>query len=245
MKLSGICIERPVFAVVLSLLIIVLGVVGFTYLELRYFPKITEKTASVSISYSGASPELMLNDVTIPVENALYDIDGLQRMSSTSSYGKSSISLTFAPDANMTDVMGQVRDNISGISDLPADISAPSISQGSVERPVLTIGVTDDKLSSAKIRDYVNQYISPVFRAIPGMGAVWIYGANNYALRIWLEPQKMAALSVTVSDVQNALNSNNISFSGGSVRGEYRNFTITSNTDLKTADEFKNIIIKD
>ncbi|WP_119328896.1 efflux RND transporter permease subunit [Cysteiniphilum halobium] len=247
MKLSKICIERPVFAVVLSLMIIVLGIVGFSYLEIRYFPKIQQKIAQVSISYTGASPTLMKNDVTVPVEDALYNIDGLVKMTSTSSYGSSKINLTFADDADMTNVMGQVRDNISSIisQKLPADINAPSVTQGGVERPVVNLGVLDKNLTSAQIRDYVQKNIVPIFQSIPGMGAVWVYGASDYAMRIWLNPQKMAALGITVSDVQSTLNSNNISFSGGSVRGKYRNFSISSDTDLTTADQFKNLVVKD
>ena len=247
MKLSKICIERPVFAVVLSLMIIVLGIAGYSYLEIRYFPKIQQKIAQVSISYSGASPSLMLNDVTRPVEDALYNIDGLVKITSTSSYGSTSINLTFADDADMTNMMGQVRDNISNITSrkLPADIDSPSISQGGVERPVVNLGVTDNSMTSAQIRDYVQRNIAPIFQSIPGMGAVRVYGASDYAMRIWLNPQKMAALGIKASDVKNALSGNNISFSGGSIRGEYRNFTINSDTDLKTAEQFGNIVIRD
>ncbi|WP_116963646.1 efflux RND transporter permease subunit [Fastidiosibacter lacustris] len=247
MKLSKICIQRPVFAVVLNLMIIVLGIVGFSYLEIRYFPKIQQKTATVSISYSGASPTLIKNDVTIPVEDALYNIDGLVKITSTSSYGSSTINLTFADDADMTDMMGQVRDNISSIMSqrLPADINSPNISQGGVERPVLNLGVMDKDLTSAQIRDYVQRNIMPIFQSVPGMGAVWVYGASDYAMRIWLNPQKMAALGITISDVQKTLNSNNISFSGGSIRGKYRNFSISSDTDLKTAQQFRNLVVRD
>lgn len=247
MKLSKICIKRPVFAVVLSLMIIVLGIVGFSYLEIRYFPKIEQKVAQVSISYSGASPALMKNDVTVPIEDALYNIDGLVKMTSSSSYGSSSINLTFADDADMTNVMGQVRDNISSIMSqkLPADINPPSVSQGGVERPVINLGVIDKNLTSAQIRDYVQTNIVPIFQSLPGMGAVWVYGASDYAMRIWLNPQKMAALGITVANVQAALSSNNISFSGGSIRGKYRNFSISSDTDLKTAEQFRNLVVRD
>ncbi|WP_395946908.1 efflux RND transporter permease subunit [Caedibacter taeniospiralis] len=247
MKLSKVCIERPVFSVVLSLMIIVLGIVGFSYLEIRYFPKIEQKVAEVSISYSGASPALMKNDVTVPVEDALYNIDGLVKMTSSSSYGGSSINLTFADYADMTNVMGQVRDNISSIMSqkLPADINPPSVSQGGVERPVINLGVIDKNLTSAQIRDYVQTNIVPIFQSLPGMGAVWVYGASDYAMRIWLNPQKMAALGITVSNVQAALSSNNISFSGGSIRGKYRNFSISSDTDLKTAEQFRNLVVRD
>lgn len=246
MKLSEICIERPVFAAVLSLLIIVLGFVGFSYLETRYFPKVDEKIASVQISYQGASPSLMQTSVTIPVENAIYSVDGLQSMNSTSSYGSTTINLTFYPNTDMTKAIGDVRDAIAGIQaqQLPPDIDPPSITTGGVERPVLNIGFTDDKLSPSEINDYVTQNIVPQFLEIQGMGAAWTYGASSYAMRIWLDPEKMAALGVTVSDVQNVLKSNNISFSGGSIRGKTRNFSIVSDTDLQKPKQFANMIVK-
>ncbi|TNF66392.1 MAG: efflux RND transporter permease subunit [Gammaproteobacteria bacterium] len=246
MKLSEICIERPVFAAVLSLLIIVLGLVGFSYLETRYFPKIEENTASVSISYSGASPSLMQTSITIPVENAIYSVDGLKSMTSTSAYGSTTINLTFYPNTNMTKAVGDVRDAIASITaqQLPPDADTPTISTDGVERPVLNIGFIDNQLTPAQINDYVSQYIVPQFLEIPGMGAAWTYGASSYAMRIWLNPEKMAALGITVSDVQNVLNSNNISFSGGSIQGKSRNFSIVSDTDLKTPEQFKRMIIK-
>ncbi len=245
MKLSEICIERPVFATVLSLLLIIFGWIGYSHLETRYFPKVKEPYAQVSVSYQGASPSLMNNEVTKQLENALINISGLTSIHSRSSYGSTHIDLTFEDGANMTEKMGEIRDEVSSIRDkLPADIDPPSISSGGVLRPVLNIGFMDPQMTQAQIRDYISQEITPILYNLPGMGAVWAYGASTYALRIWLNPQKMAALNVTVTDVQTALTNNNIDFSGGSIRGADRNYSIVSNTRLSSVKQFANMIVK-
>ena len=246
MKLSDICIERPVFATVLSLALIVFGVIGYHSLELHYFPEIKQNIAQVSVYYAGASPELMENQVTHYLEDALIGVKGLVQMTSKSSYHHSYIYLTFADNVNMVKAMGEVRDKVSSVRDkMPTDINAPVISSGGVASPVLNVGFLDQHLSSAKIHDYVTRNIQPLLQNLPGMGAIWLYGASSYALRIWLNPEKMAALNVTVTDVQNALEANNIDFSGGAIEGKSRNYSIVSDTRLSNPKQFEQMIIRD
>ncbi len=245
MKLSDICIERPVFATVLSLALIVLGLVGYHYLEIRYFPKVDEPTASVSVNYTGASPDVMEQDVTSYLENALVNVDGLQTMSSNSGYNNSTVNMTFLPGTNLIKALGDVRNAVSSAqSQLPGGADQPNITSGGVERPVLNIGFLDDQLTPAQIRDYVTQEIQPMMQHLPGMGAVWVYGADVYAMRIWLQPQKMAALGVTVGDVTTVLQSNNIDFSGGSIRGATRNYSLVADTRLHSVKQFANLVVK-
>ncbi len=246
MRLSQICIERPVFATVLSLIIIVFGYIGFSQMETRYFPEVEEPYAQVSVYYEGASPDVMQNEVTQYLENALINVKGVIEMRSTSSYNNSNIYLTFAPNVDMDTVMGDVRDAVSSVTDqLPPDANPASITSGGVERPVLNIGFMDPNMTPSQIRDYVSQAIAPLFNNLPGMGAVWLYGANTYALRIWMEPQKMAALGVTSTDIQNALEANNINFAGGSIQGQEKNHSIVANTELHDPTQFQNLIIRD
>ena len=245
MKLSDICIERPVFATVLSLALIVFGVVGYHYLEIRYFPKVDEPTASVSVSYPGASPQVMEEDVTSYLENALVNVNGIENMTSSSGNGSTTVNLTFYPGGNLIKELGDVRNAVSGVQgQLPTGAYPPSINSGGVERPVLNIGFLDSNLTPAQIHDYVTQQIQPQMQQIPGMGGVWLYGASQYAMRIWLNPEKMAALGITVTDVSNVLRSNNIDFSGGSIQGKYRNYSLVSNTRLQNAHQFGDLIIR-
>jgi multidrug efflux pump len=245
MKLSDICIERPVFATVLSLALIVLGLVGYYYLEIRYFPKVDEPIASVSVSYPGASPEVMEQDVTRYLENALVNVDGLQNMTSDSTYNSATVNLTFLPNTNLIKALGDVRNAVSSVqNELPADAYEPNITSGGVARPVLNVGFIDDHLTPAQIRDYVTQEVQPMMQHLPGMGGVWIYGADQYAMRIWLIPQKMTGLGVTVSDVSEVLESNNIDFSGGSIHGASRNYSLVADTRLHSVSEFANLVVK-
>jgi multidrug efflux pump len=246
MRLSRVCIERPVFASVLCLALLVFGWIGYSHIETRYFPQVAEPFATVSVSYPGASPNVMESEVTRYLENALININGLQNMHSRSTYHHSYVYLRFAPGTNLIKAMGDVRDAVSSVRDkMPTDADPPSISSGGVSRPVLNIGFMDDKLTAAQIRDYVTQVITPVLEKIPGMGGVWTYGASDYAMRIWLEPQKMAALGVTVTDVKNALQSNNIDFSGGSIRGLNRRHSLVADTQLHSAKQFAQLIVRD
>lgn len=246
MKLTVICIKRPVFASVLSLLLIVFGVIGFKHLDLRYFPDIPQKFAQVSVHYSGASPSLMQNSVTRYLENALINIRGIKQLSSQSTYNNSYVYLRFDPDVNMVEEMGLVREAVSGQQpNLPVDANPPSVSSGGVADPALNIGFMDNTLTPAQIRNYVTQAIQPKLNNLPGVGAIWIYGASTYAMRIWLDPQKMAALNVTINDIQNALKANNIDFSAGSIRSKDRNFSLVSDTRLTSAKQFQSLIIRD
>ena len=179
----------------------------------------------------------MENAVTRYLENGLVNIKGLERMRSTSSYGSSSISLKFDSDANMVEEMGYVRNAVSGqIQNLPTDINPPSITSGGVSDPVLNLGFLDSKLKPAQIRDYLVQAVNPKLQHLPGVGALWLYGAGAYAMRIWLDPQKMAAVGVTVMDVQSALKANNIDFSAGSILSRDRNFFIGIQHPFKYAE---------
>ncbi|MDF2529905.1 MAG: acriflavin resistance rane protein [Gammaproteobacteria bacterium] len=246
MRLSEICIERPVFATVLSLALIVFGYIGYTHMETRYFPYVEEPYAQVSVHYDGASPDLMESQVTSYLENALINVDGVSSVSSTSTYNYSHIYLNFDPGSNMIKEMGDVRTAVSSVTDkLPTNADPAVITSGGVERPVLNIGFMDNQLTPAQIRDYITQAIVPTLLNLPGMGGAWIYGANEYAMRVWLDPQKMAALGVTVMDIQNTLQNNNIDFSGGAIQGKDRTHSIVANTQLHSVQQFANLIVRD
>jgi multidrug efflux pump len=246
MKLSVMCIKRPVFASVLSLLLIVFGWIGFRHLDLRYFPDIPQKFAQVSVHYSGASPSLMQNSVTRYLENALINLRGIQQLSSRSTYNNSYVYLRFNPDVNMVEEMGLVREAVSAQQqNLPVDANPPTVTSGGVADPVLNIGFMDDTLTPAQIRNYVTQAIQPKLNNLPGVGAIWIYGASTYAMRIWLDPQKMAALNVTIKDIQDTLKANNIDFSAGYIRTKDRNFSLVSDTRLTTPEQFRRLVIRE
>lgn len=246
MKLSHVCIERPVFATVLSLIIIVFGWIGFTQMETRYFPKVEEPFAQVSVHYDGASPDVMETQVTQYLENSLINVAGVTELRSTSTYNYSYIYLTFAPDVDLNKTMGDVRNAVASVTDqLPPDAEPANVTSGGVDRPVLNVGFIDSDMTTSQIRDYISQVVVPQFINLPGMGGVWLYGASSYALRIWMDPQRMASLGVTATDIKNTLEANNIDFSGGSIQGSQRNYPIVANTELHDVNQFANMVIRD
>ena len=245
MKLPVLCIRQPVLAIVLSLILVVLGIVGFSRSEIRFFPALTLPQVTVSTSYDGADSTIMESQITTPLENAIAGVQGIQSISSSSNGSSSNITVLFQPGGDFESQAGEVRDKVAAeVKNLPVDADPPVVTVGTVGAVVVYYGITQPGKSSAEIRDYVNHNIVPVIRQLPGVGGVYVNGAWDYAMRIWLDPAKMVAFNVTVTDIQTALNANNIFFPAGSIRGENRTYAIVSDTQLKSVDEFANIIIR-
>ncbi len=249
MKLPEISIRQPVLAVVFSLVLIILGILGFTSLQMRYFPELKLPLITVTTSYSGASAKLMESQVTTVIENALAGVDNVEYIWSTSSQGKSQISILFRQGGNFDEEANAVRDAVSGTavtSNLPSSqsLTGPTVDVSRSGNEVLGIGFIDPGKDSSEIRNYVEQNLQPVLRQLPGVGQIVILGASDYAMRIWLNAQQMAASGVTIADVTQALTSNNIYFSAGSFRGPNRNYSIIAGTQLSNPNQFQDIIVK-
>jgi len=245
LKLSEACIRQPVFAIVLTLVIVVLGLIGFQQLEIRFFPKFELPVVTITTHFDGASAGLMESQVTTVLENSLAGIDGIQYMSSSSWTSYSRITVQFHVGGNLQAEAAAVRDKIASVRDqLPTDIDPPTVTVGTKGNPLIGIGYLDSNKKPADIRDYVVSSVLPVLRQVKGVGSVSVLGASNYAMRIWLKPAKMAALGVTVTDIKNAIDNNNIYFPAGSIHGLTRNYGIVSDTRLKNAEQFQKIVIK-
>mgnify|MGYP001497172745 CR=1 FL=1 len=245
MKLPEICIRQPVLAIVLSLVLTVLGCVGFQRLEIRFFPKLQLPQVNISTSFEGASAVLMENQITTLIENAIAGVDNIQSISSTSRSGSSSISVQFRLGGDLETEAAQIRDKVSGIQDkLPSDVSPPTISVGVSGSSVVGMSFVDKKMTLQDAREYLIRNVQPLFRQLPGVAGVSVNGSTDYAMRIWLNPAKMAARDVTVADIKSAIRANNIYFPAGAFRGKTRNYSIISDTRLKNAKEFSSIIVK-
>ncbi|MCW5589834.1 MAG: efflux RND transporter permease subunit [Legionellales bacterium] len=244
MKLTEICIKQPVLAIVLNLVLVVVGIVGYHRLEIRFFPDLREPLMNIGVHYEGADPKLMENSVTTLIENSLAGVDGIQTMTSSSSNSWSRVYIRFRLDANFEEGVNEVRDKIAALREkLPADIDPPSINVGGNDMGVLSLGFIDPHKTAAEIRDYVRRYVWPKLRQIPGVGGVDIYGASDYALRIWLNADELATRGVTATDVKTALQNNNIDFPAGSIKDPWRNYSVISATRLSTPEEFKNVVV--
>ena len=245
MRLSEICIEQPVLSIVLSLLLAVIGVMGFLRLEVLFFPKQVMPIVTVSTSYEGASADLMESQVTQVIESELAGVDGIKYISSSSSTSSSSITVQFYLGSDLEAQAAQVRDKVASVTaDLPADADPPVVSVGEDGSMLMGIAFTDDNKKALEIRDYLMQFVRPMLQQLQGVGSVGVKGSTNYAMRIWLNAEKMAGLGVSVSDIKTAVGDNNIYFPAGSLRGPTRNYSVKSDTYLKNADEFANIVIK-
>jgi len=244
MKLPEICIRHPVFATVLNLILIVIGIVGYFKLDLRFFPEIQIPIMTISTNYEGAGPQMIENSITQVIENQLAGVENIESMTSSSSNSWSTIWVRFKLGGDFNAEVNAVRDKVSSVrKDLPPNAQLPYIEVGGRSGIALSIGFTDTKRTSAEIRDYVARYIWPQLREVQGVGAVDIFGASDYAMRIWLNSEKMATLNVTVKDVEGALRSNNIEFPAGRVQDPQRNFTVISDAKLKTPEDFAKVII--
>ena len=245
MKISEICIKQPVLAIVLSLVLTVLGVLGFQHLEIRFFPQLVLPIGTISTSFDGASADLMESQVTTILENALAGVNNIDYISSSSWSGRSSITVQFQIGTDLESEAAEVRDKVASEKQyLPVDADPPIVSVGTTASPVLGIGFTDSDKTPGEIRDYVQGTVQPILRQLPGVGYVSVKGASNYAMRVWLNAANMAARNITVSNVEDAINANNIYFPAGSFRGPTRNYAILSDTLLGNATAFSNIIVK-
>jgi multidrug efflux pump len=246
MRISEICIERPVFATVLSLVIVLLGLVSFTKLTVREYPQTDSPVVSVQTTYSGASAEIMESQVTQVLEESLSGIDGIDYMTSSSQQGRSQININFNLDRDPDSAAADVRDRVSRIRGrLPLDVDEPVISKvESDSQPILFISLKSTRMSPMELSDYVDRYVLDQIQTIPGVALVNQIGERKYSMRIWLDAERLAAYGVTPQDVATALRQQNVEVPAGLVEGKYREYSVLSETDLKTPEEFNNLVIR-
>ncbi len=247
MNLLKKCIQEPVIAIVLSLIILLLGLAAFQRLDIRYFPELKIPMVTVYTGYSGASADLMESSVTTPLENAFSGLDGVNYISSSSWAGGSYITVQFKLGGNFDQQVSMLRDKISSVlsnPDWPTDARAPSIKIGTNGSALSIVSITNPSMSPNDVSNYVRQYIIPQVQQVPGVGTIGLNGVSGYAMRIWLDPEKMTSLGITADDIKTAITADNIDFAGGTVRGASRNYGIISDTRLKTPQDFANIIVK-
>jgi multidrug efflux pump len=245
MKLCDFCIKRPVFATVLSLILIFCGWIGFENLEIVYMPNVQQKNLTVSASLPGGSPEYIYNNITMPIEGAIKSVDGIEEFSSSARNGSSSTTITLSPATNVVQAISDINSNIANIQDLPDSLTkTPTASYSTHGQRVMNIGFQAKGLNPSQLRNYLQKEIVPQFQRIQGIGPISYWGGNTYALKIWLDPIKMAAYKVTATDVLSKIQNSNIDVSIGSIDAQGRNYAFQANTKLNNPNEFKNIAIK-
>lgn len=246
MLLSDLALRRPIGSIVLSLLIILFGAVGYTFLGVREYPAIDPPTISVRTNYTGANPEIVESQITEPLEQSINGIDGIKSVSSSSALGSSNITVEFELGADLEKAANDVRDKVSEAArNLPKDIDAPPTVRKSDANsdPILFMPVQSTKMNDLELSLYVENVMREKLQTIPGVSEVRIYGERKPAMRLWIDPAKLAARNLTVQDVTNALERENIELPAGKITGDKTELAVKVSGRLSTEEEFNNLII--
>ncbi len=237
MQLPEICIKRPVFATVLALVILLVGLISYTRLSVREYPRIDEPVVSVNTTYRGASAEVVESQVTKPLEDSLAGIEGVELMTSQSRSERSQINVRFritrSPDAAAADV----RDKVSRVRGrLPDTVDEPVIAKvESDSQPIIYMAVQAGSLTPLEASDYVTRYIKPRLSVLPGAADVRIFGERQVSMRVNLDRTRLAGYRLTVQDVEDAIRRQNAEIPAGRIESTAREFTVVAETDLLDA----------
>lgn len=247
MSLSTLSIKRPVMTIVMNLTIVLFGIIGYTYLGVREFPSIDPAQVSIRTNYTGANSDIIESQITEPLEKAINSIDGIRNITSSSSQGSSSITVEFNLDKDLEEAANDVRDKVSqAIRSLPQDIDAPPVvsKADANSDAIISMTVQSDSRSPLELSDYAENVISQRLETIPGVSGVQIWGQKRYAMRLWIDPIKLASYGLTVAEVRTALNAQNVELPSGKLTGDNTELTVKTVGNLATAEEFNNIIIR-
>ncbi|HYE01325.1 MAG TPA: efflux RND transporter permease subunit, partial [Alphaproteobacteria bacterium] len=246
MVLSDVSIKRPVFATVLSLAILLLGLIGYDRLTVREYPNIDEPSVSITTLYDGASAQIMETEVTKILEDSLAGIEGIKVMSSVSREETSQISIRFLADRDPDDAAAEVRDRVARVrGELPEDVEEPVVAKVQADaEPIIWMVLRSDRHTPAQLTDYADRTIQDRLQTIPGVAEVMIFGERRYAMRLWLDTLRLASYGLTAQDVEAALRAQNIEVPGGRVESRQREFSVLTRTDLETPEQFGDIVLK-
>lgn len=247
MSLSTTSIKRPVFTIVINLMLMLFGVIGYTFLGIREYPSIDPAVVSVRTNYSGANADIIESQITEPLEKAINSIDGIRNISSSSNQGSSNITIEFNLEKDLEEAANDVRDKVSqAVRNLPEDIdSPPVVSKADADaESIITMTVRSETRSQLELSDYAENVISQRLQTIPGVSAVQIWGQKRYAMRLWLDPVKLASYGLTVADVRNAMNRENVELPSGKVTGANTELVVKTMGNLTNAEQFNNLIVK-
>jgi len=247
MVLSEISVKRPVLATVMSLLIVLLGVISFDRLAVREYPKIDPPTVSVRTVYKGATAQVVESVITTPIEDALSGIEGIKTIKSQSREEVSQITVTFVTDRDVEAAANDVRDRVSRVAALLPDQSdTPVVNKIEADAwPIMWIALSSDRHTPMELTDYADRYLTDPLKALPGVATVIIGGERKYSMRVWLDRERMAAQGLTAQDIEDALRRQNLDSPGGRIESTAREFTVLAETDLKSAEQFNNMIIRE
>ncbi|MGH7858015.1 MAG: efflux RND transporter permease subunit, partial [Candidatus Binatia bacterium] len=245
MNLSAISIRRPVLATVLSLVIVLFGIVGFYFLGVREYPAVDPPIITVRTQYPGAHPEVIASQITEPLEQQLNGIEGIRVVSSTSSEERSSIRVEFGIDADLEAAANDVRDKVSqAIRNLPPDADPPVVQKADADaEPILFVNVSSPSRSIVEVSDVADRIVKERLQTIPGVSEVRIFGEKRYAMRLWIDPVRLAAHGLSPLDVQRALTAENVDLPSGRIEGAQVDLGLRTAGRLVTEEDFESMIL--
>jgi multidrug efflux pump len=246
MQLPELSVRRPVFATVLSLLILLVGAVAFNSLSVREYPQIDEPNVTVSTRFGGASSEVVESQVTKPLEDSLAGIEGVDIITSISRQESSQITVRFKLNRDPDRAASDVRDKVSRVRQrLPQGIDEPVIAKIEADAsPVVWLALSSDVHTPLQLSDFANRIAKPLLQTAPGAADVRIFGERRYAMRIWIDPDRLAAYRLTVQDVEDALRRSNLELPAGRIESIQREFNVTAATDLQTPEQFRAVALR-
>ncbi|HEX6136748.1 MAG TPA: efflux RND transporter permease subunit [Casimicrobiaceae bacterium] len=245
MQLPEICIKRPVLATVLSLIIVLVGLISYTRLSVREYPRIDEPVVSVNTTYRGASAEVVESQVTKPLEDSLAGIEGVELMTSQSRSERSLINVRFTLKRDPDSAAADVRDKVARArGKLPDTIDEPIIAKVEADaNPVIYIAVEAGSLSSLDASDYIKRYVQPRLSVLPGAADVRVFGERQVSMRINIDRTRLAGYRLTVQDVEEAIRRQNAEIPAGRIESTSREFTVVAETDVRTPEQFNDVIV--
>ncbi|MDZ4075455.1 MAG: efflux RND transporter permease subunit [Hylemonella sp.] len=246
MQLPEVSIRRPVFATVLSLLVLLIGAVSFTKLPVREYPKIDEPVVTVTVRYAGASAEVVESQVAKPLEDSIAGIDAVDVITSISRAEQAQITVRFRLEKDADAAAAEVRDRTSRVRNkLPQAIDEPVIAKVEADAfPVIWLAFSSDTHSQLQLNELINRIVKPRLQTVTGAADVRIFGERKYAMRVWLDPDRLAAYKLTTQDAEDAIRRSNLEVPAGRIESRQREFSVTSNTDLIKPAQFGEIVIR-
>ena len=246
MRFIDVFIRRPVLSLSISFMVIIVGVGSFFSLQIRQYPYMDTGTIHVSTSYPGASPAMVQTFLTKPLESSIGSVNGIDYMTSSSSLGSSSITIYIKLGYNTNDVLSQVVQSVNAArSKLPPDSYSPTIKLQSADNfPSLVLAFSSKTMSNNQISAYINSAIVPKLLSEGGLSSVDVWGNRPYAMRIYPDQQRMAEFGVTPTDIRNSISSNSLIAAGGKIQGPYIDYTLKPKTNISTAKEYRNMVVK-
>lgn len=245
MILTDLSVKRPVFASVISLLLVAFGLVAFDKLPLREYPNIDPPIVSIETNYRGASAAVVESRITQLIEDRISGVEGIRHVSSSSSDGRSQVTLEFDISRNIEDAANDVRDRISGLLDnLPEEADPPEVQKANGgDEVIMWLNLVSDQMTTLELTDYTRRYLSDRLSVVDGVSMIRIGGGKVYAMRVWLDRQALASRSLTVADVEAALRAENVELPAGSLESKERHFTVRLERSYRTAEDFANLVI--